>query len=99
MAARGIVKKIATKRMEILYDLAKETYKTDPALSIQYVKLIRQISRHYKIPLDRDFKKNVCKKCNSVLLPGKSSQVRIVSSKKYVLIRCLNCGTEMHVHY
>ncbi len=99
MAVRGIVKKIAAKRMEILHGLAKESYKTDPELSMQYVKLIRRISRHYKIALDPDFKKSVCRKCNSVLIPGKSSSVRLVSGKHYVAIKCLNCGSEMHVHY
>jgi|SRR5271154_5125695 len=98
-AKSGIVKKIAAKRIEILYSLSKKAYDSDPKLSSDYVKLIKQISRHYKIRLPDEFKKGMCKKCNTVLIPGKTSSSRLVSSKGYVAIKCLNCGAEMHVHY
>jgi ribonuclease P protein subunit RPR2 len=93
------VRGIASQRIEILYMLAKKEYESDPKLSVQYVRLIKQISRHYKVGLPEDFKRGVCKKCSSILVPGKSSRVRLASSKRYVAITCLNCGSEMHVHY
>lgn len=95
----SFVREIAGERIEILYRLAKEEYAADPKMSVQYVKLIKQISRHYKVGLPADFKRNVCKKCNTVLVPGRSSSVRLASSRHYVAIKCLNCGSEMHVHY
>src|SRR5271155_2290855 len=95
----SFVREIASERIDILYRLAKEEYIVDPKMSARYVKLIKQISRHYKVGLPIDFKRNVCKKCNSILIPGKSSSVRLASSKHYVVIKCLNCGSEMHVHY
>lgn len=95
----GIVRDIAAERIKILYALAKEAYKTDPELSAKYIKHIKKISKHYKISLSADFKKNVCKKCDAILIPGKSSSIRIASVKKYVVIKCLNCGSEMHVHF
>jgi ribonuclease P protein subunit RPR2 len=95
----GIVKKIANERIEILYQLAKESYSTDPELSRSYVKLIKEISSHYKITLDKSIKNNICRKCDTVLIPGQSSTVRTVSSKRFMSYKCNNCGEELHIHY
>lgn len=101
MAAKNssIVKKIATERIGILYGLAVETYKTEPKLSARYVKLIKQISTHYKIKLDDEIKRHICKKCGSVLVPGSNLSVRIASTKRFVLYKCLNCGAETRIPY
>lgn len=101
MAAKnsGIVKKIAAKRIEILYALAKEEHGTDPKLSLQYAKLIKQISRHYKIRLNKEIKRHICKKCGVVLVPGNNLSVKLVSSKRSVFYKCLNCGTEIKIPY
>ena len=95
----NIVTGIASKRIEILFSLAKESYDTDPGLSRKYVKLIRRIGRHYRIRLGRKFKDNVCGKCDTVFIPGKSCTIRLVSGKRRKAIKCLNCGSETHVHY
>lgn len=95
----GIVNKIANERTHILFQLAKESYETDPELSMEYVKLIRQISRHYKIRLDKHIKNHICRKCNSVLIPGKNLKVRVASSKRYMLYKCENCKNELHIPY
>ncbi|MGD0728498.1 MAG: RNAase P [Candidatus Micrarchaeaceae archaeon] len=91
------VKRIANERIIILYNLAKE--ETDPKLSKRYVKILKQIGRHYKIKLPKQIKRALCKKCNSVLIPGKSMTVRLASSKRYLVYKCTECGTERHIHY
>lgn len=95
----GVVRDIAEMRIGILYDLAKEAYAHDPELSRGYVRIIKQISRHYKITLPHEIKRGICKKCGSVLIPGTSASVRLVSSRHYSAYRCLGCGHEAHVHY
>jgi ribonuclease P protein subunit RPR2 len=95
----SVVKGIATERIAILYALANETHKTDPKLSAQYVKLIKQISRHYKIKLDKDVKRHICKKCGALLVPGKNLSIKIVSSKRFILYKCLDCGKEAKIPY
>lgn len=98
-AKRGIVAGIASERIVILFSLAKDAYDSDPELSRKYIKLIRRIGRHYKIKLSKEVKAGTCSKCNTVFMPGKSCTIRLVSGKKYKAIRCLNCGSETHVHY
>jgi ribonuclease P protein subunit RPR2 len=95
----GTIKKIAAERIEILYKLAKEEYNTDPKLSKQYAKLIKQISRHYKIKLDKEIKHRICKKCGSFLVPGANLTVKIVSSRHLILYKCKDCGAETKIPY
>ncbi len=101
MAAKnsGIVKKIAAKRIEILYGLAKEVHGKDPKLSMQYAKLIKQISRHYKISLDKEIKRHICKGCGAVLVAGSNLSVKLVSSKRSIFYKCLNCGKLTKIPY
>lgn len=95
----GIVKRVAEERIGILYGLSKEEYSTDPELSKKYIKLIKQIGRHYKITLPDLVKRGFCKKCNSVFMPGQNVSIRLASSKRFVVYKCLLCGCEAHIHY
>ncbi len=95
----GVVREIAEERIRILYDLAKRAYPEDPGLSKSYTRIIKQVSRHYKITLPRDIKLGICKNCGSVLIPGTSASVRLVSSKRHASYKCLGCGAERHVPY
>jgi ribonuclease P protein subunit RPR2 len=95
----GLVKKIAEERIQILYRLAKEAHKTDPKLSTRYARLIGQISRHYKIRLEKSIRRGICRKCGSVLIPGSTLSVRLVSSNKSILYKCMNCGNETRIPY
>jgi ribonuclease P protein subunit RPR2 len=96
---RGVVREIAAERIKILYLLSVNSYDSDPELSKRYARLIKQIGRHYKITLDKEIKQHICKKCGSILIPGKNMKVTIASSKRLVLYRCLNCGTEKRLPY
>jgi ribonuclease P protein subunit RPR2 len=91
------IREIAHERIKILHKLAK--IESSPELSRKYIKLAREISRHYKVKIENDIKRQICKKCNSVLIPGKSVSIRLASSKRYVVYKCLNCGAEQHIHY
>ncbi len=95
----GVVREVAKERIGILYDLAKKAYPSDSELSKKYIRIIKQISRHYKITLPREVKTGVCKKCGSVLVPGASVKIRLVSSNGFVSRKCVDCGHETRVHY
>jgi ribonuclease P protein subunit RPR2 len=94
-----LVQDIAKERIMLLFNLAKEEYPNDPVLSRHYIRMMKEISRHYLVKLPKDIKNGFCKKCNSVLLQGVSASTRLVSSKRYTATRCLNCGFQRHAHY
>ncbi|MDI6798437.1 MAG: ribonuclease P protein component 4 [Candidatus Aenigmarchaeota archaeon] len=83
--------KIAKERIQILFDLAEKEFRKHPERSKRYVELARKIGLRYNIRLTKEQKKKFCKNCNSLLIPGLSSQVR-VKSKKTISIKCLSCN-------
>ncbi len=95
----GAVKGIAEERIKILYTLAVQAHNDDPKLSAQYAKLIKQISRHYKIRLSKEIKRHICKGCGSLLVPGKNLSIKIASSKRSIIYKCLGCGAETVIPY
>lgn len=95
----SIVAEIAKERILILYTLANEEYRNDPDLSARYLGLIKQISRHYKIKLDKNIKRHICSKCGALLVPGKSLSIKLASSKRSIIYKCLDCGTERGIPY
>jgi ribonuclease P protein subunit RPR2 len=83
--------KIAKERIQILFDLAEKEFKKHPERSKRYVELARKIGLRYNIRFPKELKRKFCKNCNSLLIPGYSSQVRIKSEKKVLEVKCLNC--------
>ncbi|MEM0201495.1 MAG: hypothetical protein QXD23_03765 [Candidatus Micrarchaeaceae archaeon] len=88
---KEIVKKMGAFRVSKLLDLAKSSIqkntKDQEELAKRYIKLARQINKHYRT--NAISKKDIiCKKCNILLIPGINSKVRI-SNKKLIYI-CKN---------
>ncbi len=96
---RILVDTIARERIDILFNLAKECAATDSELSREYVRHMKKIGTHCRMKLPKEVKNGVCKKCDSVLIPGLSARVRIASRNNYVVYECLACKAERHVHY
>lgn len=84
--------KIAKERIQILFGLAEREFDRRPERSRRYVGLARKISLRHNIRLDKNLKKKFCKSCNSLLIPGKTSQIRIDARKKAIAIKCLKCN-------
>jgi len=84
--------KIAKERIQILFRLAKKEFKAHPERSRRYIELARKIGLRYNIRFSKQLKRRFCKKCNTLLKPGTSSQTRIKSKKKIVEVKCLKCG-------
>lgn len=83
--------KIAKERIQILLSLAEKEFKKHPERSKRYVELARKIGLRYNIRLPKQLKRKFCKKCNSLLIPGLTSRIRIDSKKKILTVKCLKC--------
>ncbi|MGD0510241.1 MAG: ribonuclease P protein component 4 [Candidatus Micrarchaeaceae archaeon] len=101
MAAKsgGVARDIAAERIQTLYNLAVKVNNADPKLSTRYARLIKQIGKHYRIRLDGEIKRHICKKCGSFLVEGQNLSVRVASSKRSVVYKCLGCGLEARIPY
>ena len=84
--------KIARERIERLFVLAKEELNTNPERSRNYVELARKIGKRYNVRLTKEQKRSFCKRCNQLLIPTRTSTVKIDSKKKIKIIKCMNCG-------
>ncbi len=86
---RKFIKERANTWIHELILLAKDAeLKKEKDLEREYVKLMLEISKHYKVKIPE--KRYICKKCQSVLIPGVNSTIRIRKGK--VIVKCLNCG-------
>jgi len=83
---------IVSERIERLFELAKENLNKNPERSRDYIKLARKIGMKYNLRLKKEQKRSFCKKCNQLLIQGKTSKVETYSKKKLKIIKCLNCG-------
>ena len=81
--------KIALKRIEFLFNLAKENFKADSGVSDKYVKTARRISMKYKVKVPLKLKKSFCKNCYRYLVPGVNCRTRIHKSR--ITVYCTGC--------
>ncbi len=86
-------KHIAKERIGILFNLAQKDLDKHPERSRRYVQLARKIGLRYNVRFDKFLKRKFCKKCNSLLVVGKSFKVRTNAKERTVRIKCLNCGS------
>lgn len=84
--------KIAHERIGILFKLADKEFKKHPRRSKRYIELARKIGMRYNVRLPKEWKRKFCKKCNTLLKPGVTSQVRLDTKKKTIVIKCLKCN-------
>jgi RNase P subunit RPR2 len=95
---KDLSRAIARKRVAGLLSLSeKALMEGDEKLSRRYAALASNIQSHYRIRPSLRFR--VCKGCGSILVPGITSSTRLSSSNKYVVVKCLVCGKELHKVY
>ncbi len=80
---------IAAERCRKLIALAREIYSEDPALAKRYVSLARKIAMRHRLSLG---KKDFCRRCGTVFIPGVTLRVRVSPSKTTVLYTCISCN-------
>jgi ribonuclease P protein subunit RPR2 len=91
-------KKIAQQRIEILIQQAKKVYRNNPQLSSRYVATARKIAMAARITLPTVYKRQICRKCNTLLVQGDNCRVRIRQKREpHVIITCLGCGSTTRI--
>lgn len=83
------ITQIAVRRCSKLIRMAREIYPGDAALAKRYISLARKIAMRHRISLG---KKEFCRRCGTVFIPGVTLRVRVSPSKTAVLYTCLSCN-------
>lgn len=87
-------KQIAKHRIQILFQQATQTYPANPDLAQKYLLTAKKIAMAARVRMPAGYKHRICKKCSSLLVPGKSSRVRIKSKREpHLVVTCLKCGS------
>ena len=91
-------KQIAKHRIRLLFEQADMVYKGNPKLSRRYVETARKIAMSARIRLPTEYRRRICKNCNSLLLVGDNCRVRIRQRREpHVVITCLSCGYQTRI--
>lgn len=91
-------KQIAKQRIQTLFEQATLIHKTNPQLAQRYIAMARKIAMAARLCLPAVYKRQICKKCNALLVPGETSRVRLKSKREpHVVITCLNCGSQTRI--
>jgi ribonuclease P protein subunit RPR2 len=94
---KGLERKIARERIQILFELAeKEAKNGNLRRARRYVHLARRIGMRYNTPLTSGMRRRFCRKCGSFLLPSEN-RVRLRSSR--ITVTCGECGHIMRMPY
>ena len=86
-------KQIALKRVQTLFQLAKEVINRDPEQAQRYVEIARRIAMRARLRLPKEYRRLVCRKCKNFILPGVNCRVRIQQRREpHIVVTCYNCG-------
>ncbi|HZD33961.1 MAG TPA: hypothetical protein VE130_02045 [Nitrososphaeraceae archaeon] len=84
---------IAKERIDILIDAALCYSKIDDRLSDDQARLAKKIAMRVRARLPYNIKQLFCKQCKEIIIPGKSSRIRLGrSNTKCIRITCYRCG-------
>ena len=77
---------------------AEIAHRANPDLSSRYVETARKIAMAARIRLPAKYKRQICRKCNSLLVVGDNCRVRIKQRREpHVVVTCLNCGFQTRI--
>lgn len=80
-------------RINYLYQLSKTLAEQSPGLSSTYNSILKGICQKNLIKIDPEIKRNICKRCNTTLVPGKTVTCRMIKkSKGMIKWTCNICG-------
>lgn len=85
------LKELATERVRILVEHAVK--ESDEERAIRNARVGREIAMHFRLRLPYEIRQLYCKNCKQLIIPGRSSRVRVGrSNTRAVRITCLKCG-------
>ncbi|KAI8494968.1 Ribonuclease P protein subunit p21 [Branchiostoma belcheri] len=83
------------QRMNFLYQMAHTVMSTNPnnvQLARFYTSTLKKVSKTSVQRQDPSVKRTICKRCDSLLIPGVTATVRIRAKReKHVVVTCLEC--------
>ena len=89
MIKESNIKQIAKQRMQILFEQAQQIARTNPKLAAQYILTARRIAMAAKARMPVEFKRRICRKCNTFFVYGVNCRVRIKQKREpHVVITC-----------
>jgi len=95
---RMSVKQVSLRRINTLFQLAKEAIHTNPKLAQRYVDLAMRIAMRTRLHVPEDLRHLVCRHCKSFILPGGGCRVRIQPKREaHLVMTCLVCGRHMRI--
>lgn len=84
---------INQNRINFLYQLSTTVAEECPGLSSRYNTILKGLSQKCLTKLDPEIKRNICKRCNTMLIPGKTVTCRTIKkSKGTIKWTCTFCG-------
>ncbi len=87
------VKQIAKQRVCALLEQVQEIRKDNPELARRYVRNARRIAMAARIRLPPEYKRHICKNCDTLLVYGENCRVRLRQKREFhVVITCNECG-------
>jgi len=91
MRKRQQQRDLASERVRILVEHARREARNE--LSARHARVGKEIAMHFRLRLPYEIRQLYCKKCKQLIVPGRSSRVRLGrSNTKAVRITCLRCG-------
>ncbi|MFQ5761802.1 MAG: ribonuclease P [Candidatus Bathyarchaeia archaeon] len=91
--SKAAVKRVARRSIDDLLAKALDTHPREPDLADRYADTARRISMRCRVPLGKEWKLHICKRCKRFLTPNVSSRIRIRPRRSsHVTITCLHCG-------
>ncbi len=86
-------KETARERIERLVGMAYEIRRKDKALARRYIQIARNIGMRCNVRLPKEMKLYICKRCNTLLIPGDTCRVRVrPECGTKLALTCLECG-------
>ncbi|MBU4373379.1 MAG: ribonuclease P [Euryarchaeota archaeon] len=90
-------KDMARQRIQRLFELAGQEFKTHPERSNRYAGLARRIGMRYRVRMPVELKRRICKHCHGYLVQGATARTRLQGT--HITTTCLSCGKQMRWPY
>jgi ribonuclease P protein subunit RPR2 len=98
MKRRRRMEDLAVQRIERLFELAEAEARDErEQRSKRYIQLARAIGMRYRVRIPGHLKMRLCKRCYSLLIPGRNARVRLRG--EYMTTTCLRCGQHIRRPY
>ncbi|MEA2089761.1 MAG: ribonuclease P protein component 4 [Thermoproteota archaeon] len=95
---KGNTKQVALQHIHVLFQLAQEVVREDPKLAQHYVDVARKVAMAKRVRLPEEYRRMVCRRCKSFILPGVNCRVRLQPRREpHLVVTCFNCGKHMRI--